>query len=215
MNSGLVYIFTGEGKGKTSAALGVATRSLLLDKQVAWVAFYKQESWGLAEAKLASKFPKLEMYFGGKGFSLGKSDSQQVSVSARSVGQLASKTSKSVKMAPVGKMGHVVLDTASEEEHLQAAQACLKQASQQLKQQPFLLVMDEVLNAVTEGLLTEQEVMKLLENRGDTHVVLTGRHDPSSQMWQVLLQASDLVTECVKVKHPYDTGKLAVSGLDY
>ncbi|TXH06750.1 MAG: hypothetical protein E6R05_01140 [Candidatus Moraniibacteriota bacterium] len=43
-NSGLVYVFTGEGKGKTSAALGVATRSLLIEKKVVWIAFYKQES---------------------------------------------------------------------------------------------------------------------------------------------------------------------------
>ena len=59
--TGLIYVFTGEGKGKTSAALGVATRALLLEKKVVWVAFYKQESWGIAEAKLKERFANMEM----------------------------------------------------------------------------------------------------------------------------------------------------------
>ena len=62
-NSGLIYIFSGEGKGKTSAALGVTVRSLLNAEKVVWVAFYKQESWGLSEAKLKDKFDNIEMFF--------------------------------------------------------------------------------------------------------------------------------------------------------
>jgi len=187
--SGLVYVFTGEGKGKTSAALGVATRSLLLGKKVAWIAFYKQESWGLAEAKLADKFSSLEMMFGGRGFNLGGK-----------------------KIARVGNKGNVVVDTASKSEHLQAAQACLQQAGEVLVKKPFLLVMDEVLNAIGDELISEQEVIKILRMRDETHIVLTGRGDKRlKRLWQV----ADLVTECRKIKHPYDVGKLAVAGLDF
>lgn len=189
MNTGLIYVFTGEGKGKTSAALGVATRSLLLDKQVVWIAFYKQTSWGLAEAKLQNKFENLEMLFSGKGFRIGK------------------------KTAPVGNKGHVVVDTASEGEHIAAAQAGLQIATQRLQQKLFLLVMDEVLNAVSDGLLSAAEVLQVLEMRGETHVILTGRAgtDPA----RMILAGADLVTECKKIKHPYDQGKLAVAGLDF
>lgn len=185
---GLVYVFTGEGKGKTSAALGVATRSLLLDKKVSWVAFYKQSSWGLAEAKLSEKFPNLEMKFMGKGFRIGK------------------------KTAPVGTKGHVVVDTASEDEHREAARAALEMASIQLQSSEpcFLLVMDEVLNAVSEGLLEENDVLSVLAERGETHVIMTGRGATKG-----IIDASDLVTECHKVKHPYDEGTLAVAGLDF
>ena len=207
MNTGLVYVFTGEGKGKTSAALGVAVRSLLLEKRVVWVAFYKQESWGLSEAKMKDKFPNLEMEFAGKGFRIGR------------------------KTAPVGTKGHVVIDTASEEEHKEAAETGLQlamnvlnrkssdrspkiaQGSELESQKPFLLVMDEVLNAVTDGLITEKEVVEVLEMRGETHIVLTGRADP--HLTRMILVRCDLVTECRKIKHPYDTGKLAVAGLDY
>lgn len=187
--TGLVYVFTGEGKGKTSAALGVATRALLLGKKVVWIAFYKQESWGLAESKLKDKFPNLEMKFVGKGFRIGR------------------------KTAPVGNKGNVVVDTASEEEHRAAAAAGIEYAVDSIKKKPFLLVLDEILNAVSDGLLEEKEVIGLLEQRGETHVILTGRAD--SHLTGRILVNSDLVTECQKIKHPYDTGKLAVQGLDF
>ncbi len=187
-NRGLIYIFTGEGKGKTSAALGVATRSLLIGEKVVWVAFYKQASWGIAESKLKDKFENLEMYFSGKGFKIGK------------------------KTALVGDKGHVVVDTASEEDHLQAAKAGLQLAANSIQQKPFLLVMDEVLNAVSEGLLDEKDVLDAIGGRGETHIVLTGR---SGEPTRRLLEGADLVTECKKIKHPYDLGRLAVSGLDF
>jgi len=186
MNTGLVYVFTGEGKGKTSAALGVATRSLLNGEKVSWVAFYKQESWGLAEAKLKDKFPNLEMSFTGKGFSIGK------------------------KTAPVGDKGHVVVDTASALEHKKAAESGLELARQMLALKPFLLVMDEVLNAVSDGLIDEDDVIQLLASRNETHIILTGRG-----VTDEIIKVSDLVTECRKIKHPYDAGKLAVKGLDF
>lgn len=193
MNAGLVYVFTGEGKGKTSAALGVATRSLLLDKQVVWIAFYKQSSWGLAEAKLSEKFSNLDMTFAGKGFRITKPE----------------QTKGKVKLATVGGSAKVV-DTASEAEHVTAASDALMLAREKLETKPFLLVLDEVLNAVDEGLLPETAVLEVLEGRGETHIVLTGRGVTSK-----VIAAADLVTECKKIKHPYDEGKLAVQGLDY
>jgi cob(I)alamin adenosyltransferase len=193
MSDGLIYVFTGEGKGKTSAALGVATRSLLNSEKVVWVAFYKQESWGLSEAKLKEKFPNLEMLFTGKGFRIVKPEI----------------TKGNVKLATVGTANKVV-DTASEDEHVQAAKEGLALVQQKLSEKPFLLVMDEVLNAVSEGLLAEQEIINALAQRGATHVILSGRG-----VTEGVVQAAHLVTECKKIKHPYDLGKLAVKGLDF
>ncbi len=198
-SAGLVYVFTGEGKGKTSAALGVATRSLLIDKKVVWVAFYKQESWGLAEAKLKDKFDNLEMKFCGLGFKINESTNQRINATT--------------VVAKVGNKGNIVVDTASEEEHREAAEAGLQLAAKSLKNKPFLLVLDEVLNAVSEGLLESKAVMELLSKRGETHIVLTGRS--SSEPARTVLAGVDLVTECKKIKHPYDEGKLAVAGLDF
>ena len=197
--SGLVYVFTGEGKGKTSAALGVATRSLLNGEKVVWIAFYKQESWGLSESKLKDKFENLEMIFTGKGF--------------RIIKPLHQSSIKPLKIAKVGDKGHVVVDTATEDEHKLAASMGLQMAAKSLQEKPFLLVMDEVLNAVDEGLIAEKELLEVMDIRGETHMVLTGR--VGAEPARMILAGADLVTECKKIKHPYDLGKLAVKGLDF
>ncbi len=194
MSKGLVYVFTGEGKGKTSAALGVATRAALIGKKVVWISFYKGKDWDLAEKGLPDKFPNLEMHWIGRGFMI--QDSRFMKGNA--------------KIAKVAGGRGVVVDTASESEHKSAAEEGLTLAESKLAEKPWLLVLDEVMNAIAEGLLEEKQVLELLNERGETHLVLTGRGATEQ-----IIKMADLVTECKKIKHPYDTGKLAVRGLDF
>ncbi len=66
MNSkGLVYMFTGKGKGKTSAALGVVVRALGVGMKVGWISWFKEEKWQMSELNLKGK---IEMYMLGEGF---------------------------------------------------------------------------------------------------------------------------------------------------
>ena len=51
----MVYVFTGDGKGKTSAALGTVLRAIGNKMSVSWVAWYKQNSWKLSEIKPLEK----------------------------------------------------------------------------------------------------------------------------------------------------------------
>ena len=74
----------------------------------------------------------------------------------------------------------------------------------------FLLVLDEVINAVNDGLLVLPDLLALLELRGSTHLILTGRGAPKE-----LVDIADLVTEMKNVKHPYEEGRKAVLGLDF
>lgn len=195
MTTGLVYAFTGEGKGKTSAALGVAVRAALIDQKVVWISFYKGKDWDLAEKHLPDMLPHLTMHFAGKGFMIAEAKEK--------------KAKSGVGYAKIAGE-HVVIDTATDDEHLQAARAGLELAGNALSQKPFLLILDEILNAVSEGLIREKDLLSLIEKRGQTHIVLTGRG-----VTENIIRASDLVTECTKIKHPYDSGKLAIRGLDY
>jgi len=194
-SSGLIYVFTGDGKGKTSAALGVAMRALGSGLRVGWVAWYKQASWRISEYELPRLLGKnnFRMYLMGKGFMIRQPGSGN----------------RGIKSAPVGKKGQVVVDYATETEHTLAAEAALKKAYT-LIGKVEVLVLDEVNNAVDEGLLDVAAVLTFLSQRGATHIILTGRN-----VNKKVVAVASLVTEMKKIKHPYDTGVLAVKGLDY
>jgi cob(I)alamin adenosyltransferase len=195
MGNGLIYIFTGDGKGKTSAALGVATRAALIGEKVVWISFYKGKDWDLAEKHLPDKLSNLSMYFVGRGFRIPDASEQ--------------KSKSGVGFAKIAG-NHVVIDKATDDEHVQAIYDGLKLAEAKLGEKPFLIVLDEIINAVSEGLVDKDYVIDLLKKRRLTHIVMTGRGAPQS-----LIDIADLVTECRKIKHPYDAGTLAVRGLDF
>jgi len=180
-DKGMVYIFCGNGKGKTSAALGVIVRMLLSGKTVQWISWFKEDSWKTAEMKLAKVFNKsLNMHWMGSGFFGGPRD-------------------------------HDTLDG-----HKKAAEKALYLAKEILIKKEGvggmtdLLVLDEVTKAIDDGLLNINEVIDVVKTRGKTHLVLTGHDCPVE-----LIKVADLVTEMKKIKHPYDKGILAVSGLDF
>ncbi len=75
-----------------------------------------------------------------------------------------------------------------------------------------IIIADEILYAIQLGLLTEEQVIKLIENKPkDKELILTGSHIP----YQKIFEKADLVTEIKKVKHPYDAGYIAREGLEY
>jgi cob(I)alamin adenosyltransferase len=203
-----VYVFTGDGKGKTSAALGVAMRAVASGMRVAWVAWYKEASWRISEYELPDLVgnDRFQMYLLGKGFHIKIKNSKLKNQNDSANLKVSTKT---IKTALVGNQGQVVLDHASEEEHRQAALAALERA-RELLDIVDVLVLDEVNNAVDENLLHLFDLVGLISSRKKTHLILTGRNADSR-----IVELADLVTEMKKTKHPYDRGKLAVKGLDF
>ena len=57
---GLVYVISGEGKGKTSAALGMVVRSLAHGRRVVWISWYKDNSWPIGEIRLPEMLSRLQ-----------------------------------------------------------------------------------------------------------------------------------------------------------
>ena len=200
-----MYVFTGEGKGKTSAALGTALRAIGNGMSVAWVAWYKQASWRMSEVTALEKLG-IQVFLMGKGFYIsGRESRLRQGFGGQAVG---GSRDKAIKTAKVGDQGMVV-DTASQAEHKQAAEDALVKA-QELIGEVDVLILDEVNNAVEEGLIKITAVTDLISKRGKTNVIMTGRSAHSK-----VIELADLVTEMKKVKHPYDKGDLAVKGLDF
>lgn len=173
---GFVIVYTGNGKGKTTAALGMALRAIGRGWKVLMVQFMKG-TWHYAELESAQRLaPDLEI-------------------------------------VPMGKGFYKILDDHyTDEEHRAAALAALQFAQEQMLSGTYdLLILDEVNNAVSTGLLPEAELFRFLDEKpSDMNVVLTGRGAS-----QALIDRADLVTEMREIKHPYQKGILAQKGIDF
>jgi cob(I)alamin adenosyltransferase len=74
-----------------------------------------------------------------------------------------------------------------------------------------LLLLDEFTYPMSFGWVDTDEVVEVLRSRpGFQHVVVTGRDAPSA-----LIDVADLVSEVVKVRHPYDTGQRGQKGIEW
>lgn len=74
-----------------------------------------------------------------------------------------------------------------------------------------MVVLDELTYLVTYEMVSEEEVVDLVNNRPERlHLVITGRNASKK-----LIDAADLVTEMVEVKHPYQKGIKAQRGIEF
>ena len=68
MENGLTIVYTGKGKGKTTAALGIVLRAVGYEKKVCMIQFIKG-TWHYGEMTSSKKLePEFEMITVGKGF---------------------------------------------------------------------------------------------------------------------------------------------------
>lgn len=177
----VVVVYTGEGKGKTSAGLGLMTRALGTGWKVAFIQFIK--SWEVGEHQFIRDImpvydDKLDFYKGGLGFF---------------------------------NAGDISAD-ASPEDHAAEARKTYDFAYQAVTSGDYQLVIcDEINNAVHDGLLTESDLEKLIDDKNKaTSLCLTGRYFPESLIGKV-----DIATEMTKLKHHFDDGLIANRGIDY
>jgi cob(I)alamin adenosyltransferase len=89
MTKGLFSIFTGDGKGKTTAALGLTFRALGHGKRVCFIQFIKG-AWQSGEAILSCEFNKLlDFHVMGRGFTWKSDDLEKDREAAREAWEFA------------------------------------------------------------------------------------------------------------------------------
>jgi cob(I)alamin adenosyltransferase len=150
----VAIVYTGEGKGKTSAGIGLMARGLGNGWSVAFIQFIKE--WEVSEHKFIAMIQdrfgdKLIFYKGGKGF-----------YHARELSA----------------------DNVSGTEHKQAALETYEQALAAVQSGKYnLVICDEINNAVYHHLLTIKQLEKLIKSRSPkTSLCLTGRYFPEDLM---------------------------------
>lgn len=170
---GITCVFTGNGKGKTSAAFGMAMRFLGYGKKVVVVQFLKGKETG-------------EL--------------------------LLKKNLHGLDVLQFGSENLVDLKKPSNDDIERAKDAFIYGKRLLVRSyRPDLLIMDEINVALSAGMISEREVLELMDKVPDkTTLVLTGRGATKR-----MIEKADLVTEMKDVKHPFKKGKKAEKGLEY
>ena len=170
---GLIQLYTGNGKGKTTAALGLALRAAGHGARVVIIQFMK--SWnGYGELKALRQF-------------------------------------KNITLVHTGRPKCVAFGAETEWDKSEVVQAFRLAQKYAAPQMCDLLILDEVTWAVAHGLLLQDELIKLLDNKPKSlEIVLTGRNAQPE-----LIQKADLVSDVQEIKHPLSQGIKARIGVEY
>lgn len=176
----MIIVYTGNGKGKTSACVGQAIRALGQDFEVFFAQFMKSDC-GAGEQRLLGRLLGDAFYCNGKGFYRNRAEE-----------------------FPVHR--------AAVEETLAWARDQLNTPLKPERPAGRMLILDEALYALNNGLLQADELRDIISLSRDqsTHLVLSGRGLPD---W--LKTEADLVSEILEVKHPMQTGCKAAPGIEF
>lgn len=189
----MLQVYTGNGKGKTTAAIGLAVRALGAGHRVYIMQFMK--SLAYSEQKILRGFaPQLQLRTTGKPCFLAKEG--MLSEEERAA------WGDQVVVFPPGKppASYVRL---MQDGLAEASQAALSGAYE-------LVILDEINTAFFFDLLTRRAFEELLAALPEsTELICTGRGAPE---W--LLDRADLITEMKEVRHYYTRGVGARRGIE-
>jgi len=170
---GCIQVYTGGGKGKTTAALGLALRAAGRGLKVFLGQFLKGQAYGeLISLKRLSPLVTVEQF---------------------------------------GRKGFVHVTENPDDEDVSLARRGLERCIEAMTSGDYrIVILDEINVAVHFKLIGEDDLRAFLGRKpDDVEVVLTGRYAPS---W--LMEAADLVTEMVEIKHPYQKGVKGREGIE-
>lgn len=172
----MVHIYCGDGKGKTTAGMGLCLRAAGAGKRVFIYQFLKDNT--SSERKLLEQIPGIRVIKGPE------------------------------------RMKFIFRMTDEEKEDLkQEYAAVLDSFSRRLEAGELsdgVIFLDEVLYAVSRGMVDETRLLDVLEKGREQEWILTGRYEGGK-----LFMAADYISEIHKKKHPFDSGVGARKGIEY
>jgi len=196
LEKGLVQIYTGDGKGKTTAAFGLALRAAGQGNKILIYQFLKPPSLDIGERRTLSSLPSIKV----ESLDIQWDMAKRSPVSGRSPRRGSPKGAKSPK----------------DPKAIEAAQTAIHEALDRLTETAAkrfydVLILDEIVYCLSKGLAKLEDIKKLIEKR-DSHVeiVLTGRGATKE-----LIAMANLVTEMKNIKHPFDKGTIARRGIEF
>jgi cob(I)alamin adenosyltransferase len=184
-NRPLVVVHTGPGKGKTTAAFGLAMRGWNQGFDIGVFQFVKSAKWRIGEQTVLERLGELHRETGEGG---------------------------PVEWHKMGSGWSWTRKAGSEDDHAVAAAEGWGEIKRRLAEERHdLYLLDEFTYPIKWGWVDVDDVVTtLVERPGHQHVVITGRDaDPK------LIEIANLVTEMTKVKHPFDDGQKGQRGIEW
>ncbi len=184
-NRPLVMVHTGPGKGKSTAAFGLAMRAWNQGWKVGVFQFVKSAKWRVGEQTVLEHLGRLHETEGLGG---------------------------PVEWHKMGSGWSWSRKSGTDDDHAVAAAEGWAEIKRRLATETHdLYVLDEFTYPMKWGGVDVDAVADTLASRpGRQHVVITGR-DAAPR----LLEVADLVTEMTKVKHPMDVGQKGQRGIEW
>jgi cob(I)alamin adenosyltransferase len=181
----ITAVHTGAGKGKSTAAFGLALRGWNQGWSIGIFQFVKSAKWRIGEQTVLER-----------------------------LGQLHDETGEGgpVEWHKMGSGWSWSRKAGTEDDHAAAAADGWGEIKRRMAAETHdLYVLDEFTYPVKWGWIDVDDVVETLVNRpGRQHVVMTGRDaDPK------LIEIASLVTEMTKVKHPFDEGQKGQRGIEW
>ncbi|WP_336326389.1 cob(I)yrinic acid a,c-diamide adenosyltransferase [Halovenus sp. HT40] len=195
---GLTQVWWGDGKGKTTAAMGMGFRAAGHGYRVHMLQFMKGGAGSVesirGEYNAITAMPGFSYenagHYGWHGFRDG-SDDDDHAAQARGALERTRKLLDGCRDADLDSP--FALDGPAEDG-------------------VHMLILDEILYAANRGLVDPEAVVELVESKPDgLELVLTGGHDRP----EYVVETADLVTNVAKEKHPFDAGHSARKGTEY
>lgn len=193
LDKGLVQVYTGESKGKTTAALGQALRAIGHGFQVCFIQFLKGSAYTGELFAAQRLYPNLVV--------------RQYGISCPRSAQIRQGEDK---CRGCGECFPSKAD--NDEEYNELARLAYRAAEEAICSGEFdIVILDEINQAVYLNYISVEEVLALLNKKPDfVEVILTGRNAHP----QVIARA-DLVTEMTLRKHPFQKGISSRRGIEY
>lgn len=186
----MIIVFTGNGKGKTSAALGTALRALGWGRRVAIIQFIKGNK-EVGEWQFIQEIKKT------------KNQENNIDIYQFFDDKKLSITEKSI---------------LENKEYIKSCEDAWEFAKETILDKDYdLVILDEICNALHYKLIDEKNILDFIRKNSsqicgdsDIDIVITGRNAS-----QKLIDIADLITEMNEVKHPFQKGIAAKEGIDF
>jgi len=192
MAKGLIILNTGNGKGKTTSALGMSLRAIGNGLKVLMIQFLKSSTaYGEIQASLRLN-PDFEI----------------IQVGKECVYKEGNK--RRYQCTDCAFLCHID-PKKPDPGHISAAENGFRLAEQSIKSGKYdMIILDEINYAISYGLIKIEEVIRLIKEKPEAlHLVFTGRNAHPD-----LIQIADLVTEMKEIKHPFQKGITSTKGIE-